>query len=157
MRSPRMTLAALLLATLLAGCGAESTPTGMSAAEGAISPPLPSLTAAPVIGVSPTSLHFLVYAFRPSYEPPAQAVKITNLGGRTLTWTARDDGYWLKEGPTSGTAPSTLSVRAYRSAIPIGINGYRPQNLWATITISAVGASNTPVRIPVWLSISYVH
>jgi hypothetical protein len=147
----------MLLATLLTGCGAESTPTGVSGEATVTGPPPPRLTAAPVIGISPTRLHFLVYAFRPLYEPPAQTVKITNLGGRTLTWTARDNAYWLKEGSTSGTAPSTLRVRADRSAIPIGINGYRPQNLWATITISAVGASNTPVTVPVWLSISYLH
>jgi hypothetical protein len=157
MRSRRLTGAAMLLATLLTGCGAESTPTEVSGEAAATSLPSRGLTGAPVIGVSPTRLHFLVYAFRPSYEPPKQTVKITNLGGRTLTWTAHDDRYWVKEGPASGTAPSTLTVRVDRSSLPIGINGYRPQNLWATITISAVGASNTPVTVPVWLSISYVR
>ena len=157
MRSPRLTGAAMLLAMLFTGCGAESTPTGVSGESPATSPPTRELTAAPAIGVSPTRLHFLVYAFRPLYEPPKQTVKITNLGGRTLTWTARDNATWLREGPTSGTAPSTLTVRTDWSALPIGINGYRPQNLWATITISAAGASNTPVTVPVWLSISYVR
>jgi len=157
MRSQPRAGAAMLLATLLAGCGADSTPMGATGEETAISRPLPSLTGAPVIGVSPTHLSFLVYAFRPSYEPPKQTVKITNLGGRTLTWTASDNGSWLKEWPTSGTAPSTLTVRAYRSSIPIGINGYRPRYLQATITVSAAGASNTPVTIPVLLIISYQH
>ena len=157
MRLPQLTVEATLLATLLTGCGDQSAPTGPSAGNGVIKPPLPSLASAPVIGVSPTQLHFLVYAFRPTYNPPKQTLTITNLGGRTLTWTARDNASWLKEGPTSGTAPATVAVRVDRSAIPIGVNGYRPQNLWGAITISAVGASNTPVTVPVWLSISYVH
>jgi hypothetical protein len=157
MRSLPRAGAAMALAALLAGCGADSTPTGATGEEAAISRPSLSLTGAPVIGVSPARLSFLVYAFRPLYEPPKQTVRITNLGGRTLTWTARDNGSWLREWPTSGTAPSTLTVRASRSAIPIGINGYRPRYLQATITVSAAGASNTPVTIPVLLIISYLH
>ncbi|MGH7514900.1 MAG: hypothetical protein ACREOQ_18500 [Gemmatimonadales bacterium] len=155
MRSLPRAGAAMLLATLLAGCGADSTPTGATGEEAPSSRPLPSLTGAPVIGVSPTRLTFVMYAFRPSYEPPKQTLRITNLGGRTLTWTARDSGYWLKEGPASGTAPTTLTVRASRAAIPIGMNGYRPRSLQAATTISAVGASNTPVTVPVLVIISY--
>jgi hypothetical protein len=156
MRSMPLTGTAMT-AMLLTGCGAESAPTASSGEEAASNPASLSLTAAPVIGVSPTRLSFLVYAFRPSFQPPSQTLKITNLGGRTLTWTARDNAYWLKFGPTSGTAPSTLTVRADRASIPIGLNGYRPRYLQAAITVSAAGASNTPVLVPVWLTISYVR
>ena len=116
-----------------------------------------SLATAPAIAASPTSLRFLVYAFRPQYNPPSQTLKITNAGGGKLTWTARDNGYWLKFGPISGTAPTSVSVRVDRSSIPIGVNGSRPRYLQAAITVSAVGASNTPLTVPVWLTISYVH
>ena len=147
--------AAMLLASSLSGCGADSAPTDVAVDGAPSSRPLPSAIGAPVIGVSPAGLSFVVYAFRPSYEPPKQTLRITNLGGGVLTWTAVDNASWVKEGSTSGTAPSTVAVRAIRAAIPIGINGYRPRYLQAAITISARGASNTPVTVPVSVIISY--
>jgi hypothetical protein len=155
MRSLSRAGAAMLLASSLTGCGADSTPTGVTGDGVRTGRPLPSVTPAPVIGVSPAGLSFVVYAFRPAYEPPKQTLKITNLGGGVLTWTALDNASWVREGSTSGTAPSTVTVRAIRAAIPIGINGYRPRYLQAAITISARGASNTPVTVPVSVIISY--
>jgi hypothetical protein len=157
MRSPFLTGAATLTAIWLTGCGPDSGPTAVLGAGLPIDQPPARLVAAPAIGVSPSSLSFLAYAFRPQYNPPSQTLRITNLGGGALAWTARDNAYWLKFGPTSGTAPTTLTVRVDRSAIPIGLNGYRPRYLQGVITISAVGASNTPLTVPVWLTISYVH
>ena len=157
MRSVILTGAATLTAMWLTGCGPDSVPTAVSGTGLPIDQPPGSLAAAPAIGVSPSYLRFLVYAFRPQYNPPSQTLRITNLGGGALTWTARDNASWLKFGPTSGTAPTTLTVRVDRSAIPIGWNGYRPRYLQAAITVSAVGASNTPLTVPVWLTISYVH
>ena len=115
----------------------------------------PASATVPVIGVSPTSFRFLVYAFRPSYNPPGQKLSITNLGGGALIWTARKSGYWLKLSSTSGTAPSTVTVSVNRASIPIGINGYRPRYLQGAITVSAAGA--TTQTIPVLLTISYVR
>jgi hypothetical protein len=157
MRSPFLTGAATLTAIWLTGCGPDSGPTAASGAALPIGQPPASLANVPAIGASPVSLSFLVYAFRSQYNPPSQTLRITNLGGRALTWTARDNAAWLKFGPTSGTAPTTLTVRVDRSAIPIGINGYRPRYLQGAITVSAVGASNTPLAVPVLLIISYVH
>jgi hypothetical protein len=154
MRALTLTGTAVLLATLITGCREQSAPTAASE-EDRQSYPSPSLTNPPVIGVSKATFHFLAYAFRPTYNPPGQALTISNLGGGTLTWTARDNGYWLSLSSTSGTAPSTVMVRVKRSAIPIGVNGYRPRFLQATITLSAQGASNTPITIPVGLSIQY--
>jgi hypothetical protein len=169
MRSLTGARTAVLALALVTGCGSEFGPTGENAPSFAVAShpdstahttfgePPASLAAAPAIAASPTSLRFLVYAFRPQYNPPSQTLKITNAGGGGLTWTARDNAYWLKFGPISGTAPTSVSVRVDRSAIPIGYNGYRPRYLQAAITVSAVGASNTPLTVPVWLTISYVH
>lgn len=156
MRSMLLTGTAMLTAMLLTGCGTESVPTNSSGEEPASNPASPSLTAAPVIGLTPTSLRFLLYAFR-TYQPASQTVKITNVGGKTLTWTAKDNAAWLKFAPILGTAPSTMTVSVDRTALPIGINGSRPVYLQATITVSAAGASNTPQTIPVLLRISYVR
>ena len=147
----------MVMTLWLAGCGTDTVPSapvdqGVPTGEGSA-----SLTLAPAIGVSPTHLSFLVYAFRPQYNPPSQTLRITNVGGGTLTWTARDNASWLKFGPTSGTAPTSLTVRVDRSALPIGINGWRPHYLQAAITVSGAAASNTPVTVPVWLTISYVR
>ena len=147
----------MLTVMWLTGCGPDSAPTAVSEAGLPTDVSQASLATAPAIAASPTSLSFLVYAFRPQYNPPSQTLKITNAGGGKLTWTARDNGYWLKFGPISGTAPTTVSVRVNRSSIPIGVNGSRPRYLQAAITVSAVGASNTPLTVPVWLTISYVH
>ncbi len=145
-----------MLATLLTGCGAETAPTAVSGEPAAGNTASPSQTAAPTIGVSPTSLSFFMYVFRP-LPPPSQTLKITNLGGGTLTWTATSNRSWLKIGPKTGTAPSTVTVSVDRAALPIGINGYRPSSLQASITVSAVGASNTPQKVPVTLSLSYAR
>jgi hypothetical protein len=153
-RSQRAALAATLM--LLAGCGSVPAPTASSGDESSTARPLAGLTL-PAIGVTPTSFHFLVYAFRPSYEPPGQALWIRNAGGGTLRWTASDNASWLKLSATAGTAPSKVIVRASRASLPIGVNGYRPRFLQGTITVSASVASNTPVAIPVSLSISYQH
>jgi Viral BACON domain len=114
----------------------------------------PTSTPAPVIGLSPSYLTFVVYAFRP-YQPPAQALRITNLGGGRLNWTASDNGSWLTIGPTTGTAPASVMVQVHRASIPIGINGYRPRNLLASIVVSAPGASNSGVTVPVGVIVSY--
>jgi len=41
------------------------------------------------------------------------------------------------------------------AALGIGINGYRPSPLQASITVSAAGASNEPQAIPVILNLRY--
>ena len=140
---------------LLPGCDTAPVPTANSAEERSAPTAPAGVIAAPVIHVSPTSFHFLVYAFRPTYEPPGQALWITNAGGGTLRWTATDNAGWLTLSSTAGTAPSKVIVRAWRSRLPIGVNGYRPTFLQGTITVSASGASNSPGKVPVSLSISY--
>jgi hypothetical protein len=49
-----------------------------------------------------------------------------------------------------------MTVHVNRASIPIGLNGYRPNSLQGTITISAARASLS-ATIPVSLSISYVR
>jgi len=155
MRSLSPTGGAMLMATLLTGCGAETAPTAVSGEPAAVNTTSPSPRAAPTIGLSPTSLGFFMHVFRP-LQPPSQALEITNTGGRTLAWTATSNRGWLQIGPNTGTTPSTVTVSLDRAALPIGINGYRPSSLEASITVSAVGASNTPQKVPVTLILSYV-
>ena len=81
MRSLRVSGAAMLTTMWLTGCGPDSAPTAESEGVLPTHAPPASLAPAPVIATSPTSLRFLVYAFRPQYNPPSQTLKITNAGG----------------------------------------------------------------------------
>ena len=144
----------MLMAALLAGCGAETAPTAAPGEPPAINTTPPSATAAPPIELSPTSLRFFMYVFRP-LQPPSQALQITNTRGGTLAWTATSNRSWLKIGPETGTAPSTVTVSVDRAALPIGVNGYRPSSLEASITVSVMGASDPLQEVPVTLGLSY--
>jgi len=99
----------------------------------------------PTIGVSPTSLNFTATAG--GSNPANQTINITNTGGGTLNFTASDDAPWLTVSPASGTAPSTLTAS-------VNISGLAAGTYNGTITISAAGATNTPVNVPVTLTVN---
>ncbi len=99
----------------------------------------------PTIGVSPTSMSFTATAG--GANPANQSLSITNTGGGTLNWTASDNAAWLSVSPTSGTAPSTVTVS-------VNIAGLAAGTYSGTITISATGATNTPVNVPVTLTVN---
>jgi trimeric autotransporter adhesin len=139
--------ACLVLAVLLAGCGSGSVPSGPNTASLAS-------TTAPAIGLSPTSLSFHYYYRSGLVVPASQKLNITNTGGGILNWTAISRR-WLQISPQTGTGPSTLTVSVDPAVIGIGINGYRPGILNEPITVTALGASNTPQTITVTLFIHY--
>ena len=99
----------------------------------------------PAIGVSPTSLSFTATAG--GSNPANQTVSITNTGGGTLNWTASSNASWLSVSPASGTAPSTLTAA-------VNISGLAAGTYNGTITISATGATNSPVSVPVTLTVN---
>jgi len=107
------------------------------------------MVAAPsTIAVIPASLQFAYTAS--GTVPPAQPIQIVNsgTGTSTLSWTATaSDPSWLSLSATSGTAPSTASVSVSPAALSAGTyNG--------AIQITAVGASNSPLSIPVTLTVA---
>ena len=59
-------------------------------------------------------------------------------------------------GRTAGSAPGGLLVGLNRAGMHLGVNGYRPTSLTGTISLSAAGASNSPVRVQVSVLISYL-
>jgi hypothetical protein len=99
----------------------------------------------PTIGVSPASFSFTATAG--GANPANQSLSITNTGGGTLNWTGSVNQTWLGISPASGTAPSSVTVSANITGLAAGTyNG--------AITISAAGATNTPVSIPVTLTVN---
>lgn len=139
-------VALIISALTLGACGTETPTSPVVAAS-------PNVTAVKTIGVSPTSLHFFWYALR-STPVPNQVLKISNLGSGTLTWTATSST-WLKLSPASGTAPTSVTVKFYAPGTHVGLYGYRPPSLSGYIKVSATGATNTPLTVPVGLIISY--
>jgi len=122
---------ALLVASLLSGCGCPTPP--------------PTL---PTIAASPSSFSFTT---EEATTPPSQTLRIQNSGEGTLDWSATDDGDWLTLSPTSGSCSSgeTDDVTVSADATGLATGDYS-----ATITISAPEATNTPQTVAVNLTIS---
>jgi Subtilase family/Viral BACON domain len=99
----------------------------------------------PTIGVNPPSLSFSATAG--GSNPAGQSLAISNTGAGTLNWTASANQTWLSVSPASGTAPSTTTVS-------VNITGLAAGTYNGAITISATGATNTPVTVPVTLTVS---
>lgn len=75
-----------------------------------------------------------------------QAFWITNGGPGSLNWTATSDAAWLQVSPTSGAAPTKMTV----SALP---GGKAPGEYTGHITVQAAGAAGSPDVITVTLTI----
>jgi hypothetical protein len=63
------------------------------------------------------------FSFAPSTQnPPSQTLKLLNAGAGTLNWTraasTADTSAWLTATPTSGTAPSTVTVGVVTQRLP---------------------------------------
>lgn len=99
---------------------------------------------APRIAVEPASLSFA--AVMGEDPPDSQTLSITNVGGGTLEWEASADVPWLQLGTTGGTAPSELSVSVL-------IEGLAPGDYEGSIAITAPDALNSPVVVPVALTV----
>ena len=83
-------------------------------------------------------------------NPAAQSIDITNTGTGTLAWTATataDTGSWLSVSPSSGTAPSTLSVAVNAAGLTAG-------TYQGTVKITSAGSSNSPLTIAVTLIVA---
>jgi len=100
----------------------------------------------PQLGINPASLSFNYDYSATSVLP--QTVNISNLGAGTLNWAATPNESWLTLTPGSGTGSGSISVSVNPSGLTVGdYNG--------SITIRAPGASNSPLTIPVAVSIGY--
>jgi Subtilase family/Viral BACON domain len=97
----------------------------------------------PVIEVSPASLNFKTAA---GVNPVPQTVKIDNIGAGTMNWEASANAPWLTVSPASGAAPSLLTATVNAVDLPVGI-------YHATISIRSTNASNSPVIVPVTLTV----
>ncbi len=89
-----------------------------------------SLTTPVTLNVEPSGAFFnnlpggLTFTFVPNGPAVTQTIPITNGGSGTLSWTATtatsDGNAWLSTSPSSGTAPSELSVKVDAGMLPNG-------------------------------------
>ena len=134
------TFTGLVIITVVAASGTDSM---------AIMAALPNPS---IIAVSPVGLQFAFTAG--GAVPSAQSIQIANSGSGTLAWTAAASSgtSWLSVSPASGTASSstgvsTLSVSVSAAALSAGTYS-------GSVQISSSGASNTPLSVPVTLTIT---
>lgn len=96
-----------------------------------------------VMSVTPTSM---VFFGATTMNPGTQAIQITNAGTGTLGWTAADTTTWLGESPTSGTAPSTVTVSPNSQILS-------PGSYTDTITIASPDVTNSPAQVAVSMQV----
>lgn len=126
----------------------ELTVTDDSSATGTLSQPVTVTdSSAPAIGIAYIGqiLHNLCYPAR-YYSvrgcPSGGYATISNTGGGTLHWTSTSSVPWLKRSPTSGTAPTSMSIWVDGTHLARGAYD-------GLITVSAEGATNSPRTISV--------
>lgn len=93
-----------------------------------------------------TSTSRLEFRWSPgSAAPTPQVVSVASAGKSGLSWAATSaDAPWLALSPAKGAAPGNITVSVKPAGLDVGVYN-------ATITISAPGAVNGPVRMPVTL------
>jgi len=103
------------------------------------------LSTASIIGVNRSSLIFTATAG--GDYPLSQPINITNIGAESLNWSASTNVPWLSFSPASGVAPSILIAHVSTPGLLAGTYS-------GAVMISAAGAANSPVYIPVTLMLS---
>jgi hypothetical protein len=100
----------------------------------------------PTISLSTTSLNNISQV---GEDAPNQTFEVWNSGGGSLSYSISDNADWMHCEPTDGTSSGehdTITVHYTSSALPAGVYP-------ATITVSAVEATNTPQSIIVSLRV----
>jgi hypothetical protein len=97
------------------------------------------------VSVSPVNLYFTV---DDGLNPAAQIIEMGSSRG-TVAWSAIDDARWLSLEPASGNADKETPI-----TVSIDISGMYLGEYFATITISAPDAKNTPLEVPVSLVVT---
>lgn len=115
--------------------------------ELSVLPVLLEVTAAPELAVDKNRLEFQALEGGPA--PPPQLVYVTarvRALAFTATATTSAGGSWLSVSPDSGGTPKNLTVS-------VDVRSLGPGRYDGAIEIAAAGASNSPVRIPVTLTV----
>lgn len=99
----------------------------------------------PTIFFSPASFFFNAIANDTNPDPKILTIK--NIGGSVLNWNLTKTQPWLNLNPSSGSDSDGVEVS-------VDITGLSLGTYTDTITITALGATNSPRKVPVTLSIA---
>lgn len=106
------------------------------------------VSAAPGIGVAPSSLLFTMNAG--GTDPAPQPLTVSNIGspGTVLSFSTASSQPWLSAAPASGSAPAGQSV-----SVSVSVNGAGlvPSTYSGVLTVSDPAAPNSPKTVPVTL------
>ena len=119
--------------------------TGTVYPDGPLSIYAASADTTPILSVAPSSLSFS--ATTGGANPSPLSLNVTNTGGGTLTFTSASSQPWLTVAPANGTAPTTESVNVSASGLTAGTYS-------GELTITATGATGSPVKVPVTLTVT---
>jgi len=103
-----------------------------------LQPPLPEI----VVNRS----EFFFNAIAGGANPPSQTLSISNAGSSTLNWSVAGAQAWLSLVPTSGSGDGDVTLNV--DVTGLGVGTYND-----VITVTAPGATNSPLDIPVTLAI----
>jgi hypothetical protein len=95
--------------------------------------------------IDPINPSSLVFNAEPGIQPPPQTLNIA-AGGAGTTWAASSNTPWITAIASDSLTPGTLVITANPSGMSEGTYS-------GSVTVSAPGASNSPVTIPVTLAI----
>jgi len=104
---------------------------------------------APMLTVSPGNL---TYSAAQGSNPVSQVLGITNSGGGTLSWTVVADGSapaWLTVSSSNGVGNATVTVSVSSAGLAAG-------SYSKNLTVTAVGATNSPQTVAVNLTVNPV-
>jgi OmcA/MtrC family decaheme c-type cytochrome len=105
----------------------------------------PASPTSPTLTASPASIAF-TYASGGA-SPAAQSVAIGSSGSNVNFTAAVSGGSWLAASPASGTTPGAVSVSVNPAGLAVGTyNG--------ALTIASAGAANSPLTLPVSLTVT---
>ncbi len=100
--------------------------------------------------VSPSALSFHFQSVTGGIAPASQTLAIASSGsalGYTVAPATTTGGGWLLVNPPSGLTPGGVEVS-------VNVAGLLPATYNGSITVTAAGASNSPVNVPVTLTVS---
>lgn len=96
-----------------------------------------------VMSVTPSSLTFFGAI---GFNPNPQTIQVANRGTGNLNWTASDTTTWLGLSPTSGAAPSSITVSPNTSTTGAG-------SFNDTVTVSSSDVTNSPATVQVAMQV----
>lgn len=149
-RSLNPSVAVVDAAGMVRGVGPGST-TVEAASEGVTGTASITVQEGPILGVSPAATEFA--AVQNGATPGDRTIAIQNVGDGVLnglnvsiSYPAGQPTGWLAAALSGSTAPASLVLSANQGALA-------PGTYTATVVVTAAGASNSPVTIPVALTV----